>query len=416
MYGYSQTRSYPKKDYAQFELSSKLESYSVFVYQDLFQKDEYKGEISAGLEKSNKRVVSGAGGDLNVDRLTTATVGTTFIGRGAGSSASFRPSLSQGLNFLGARRKSEFSSRQAENTPTRINLSAAFKQALVKNYQASIKFTGQLASEKLTPQQELYLGGIDSVRGYPSGDYLADSGFYTNMELLVPTPFVPDWIKVPYGERPIKDEITGVLFFDYGIGSKRGMIQGEQSERRMASIGAGVRVRVLNQALLRLEWGIPLDPLVNRPLTECGGNRPRLHFSIDFQDDLPEEVERFTKVYNEEYLNKAAWAIVDGEMRKPDSPLRKKIRENLALGRKAEEMGYPKEARRYYAMASALGNNAYRQVETYLKENYKKMWDLRKTGEEASMLHREGNYEKAKEMWQKIKEDAVMKPLVMEIS
>lgn len=415
MYGYSQTRAFPKKDYAVFEISSKSESYSAFVYQDLFQKDEYKGEFSAGLEKSNKRVVSGAGGDLNIDRLTIASVNTTLIARGQGNYTSIKPAFYQGLNMLGARRLNEFSSRQAQNTFSKFTYNASFKQALVKNYQASLKFNAQVASEKLTPQQEMYLGGIDSVRGYPSGDYLADSGLYTNWELLIPTPFVPDWFKVPYGERPIKDEITGVVFFDYGIGSKRGKIGTEQPFDRMASIGAGVRIRLLNQALLRLEWGVPLDPLVNRPITEGGGNRPRLHFSVDFQDDWPEEVERFTRVYNDEYLKKAAWAIVDSEMKKPDSPLWKMIRENLALAQKAEELGYPKEAKKYYAKAATLGNMAYRQVETYLKENYKRVWDLRKMGDEAKGLYREGNYEKAKEIWQKIKEDAKMNPLVMEI-
>jgi hemolysin activation/secretion protein len=423
MYGYSQTRAFPEKDYEVYELSSKSESYSVFMYQDLYQKDEYKGEFSAGLEKSMKRVVQGASvglppspGVLNVDRLTVASVGTTLINRGAGNYTSVKPTLYQGLNMLGARRLNEFSSRQAQNTFSKLTYNASFRQALVKNYQASLKLTGQVASEKLTPQQELYLGGIDSVRGYPSGDYLADTGFYAQMELLVPTPFMPDWIKVPYGERPIKDEITGVLFFDCGFGSKRGMIQGEQTFDRMASIGAGVRVRLLNQALLRLEWGVPLDPLVNRPITEGGGNRPRLHFSVDFQDDWPEEVERFTKVYNEEYLKKSAWLIVDDEMKKPDSILRKMIRENLALAKKAEELGYPKEAKKYYARAATLGNTAYRQVEGYLKENYKRAQELRKASDEASGLYRDGNYERAKEIWLKIKEDAKMNPLVMEIS
>lgn len=428
MYGYSRSQAFPQKDYQRFELSSISESYSAFIYQDLFQKDEYKGEFSAGLEKSSKRVVAGSSGlplnqvpsagstgTLNVDRLTTATVNTTLISRGAGYSASVKPEFSQGLNLLGARRKNEYSSRQAENTPSRLNLTANYRRSYIRNYQASLKFRGQFASEKLTPQQELYLGGIDSIRGYPSGDYLADTGFYSNMELLIPCNFLPEWFKVPYGERPIKDEITGVVFFDYGWGMKRGKIEGEVSERRMAGLGAGVRIRAFNQALVRLEWGIPLDPFVNYPLTERGGNRPRLHFSIDFQDDIPEEVERFARVYKEEYFKKSAWGILDAEMRKPDSPLRKKIYENLALADKAFEMGHPKEAKKYYTIAATTGNMVFRQVETYLRENYKRLEELRAAGDEASKLFREGDYEKAKDMWQKIIEDAKMGPLVLEI-
>jgi tetratricopeptide (TPR) repeat protein len=327
-----------------------------------------------------------------------------------------KPEIYQGLNLFGARRKNEYSSRQAENTPTRIIVTGTFKQALVKNFQISLKGKAQFASEKLTPQQQMYLGGIDSVRGYPSGDYLADSGAYSNMELLIPAWFIPDWVRVPYGERPIKEEITGVFFWDYGYGCKRGQIEGEEVTRRMSGIGWGVRMRLLNQALLRLEWGIPMDPMVNYPLTERGGNRPRLHFSIDFQDDWPEEVERFAKVYKEEYLSKSAWDILREEMRNPKSDFRYEIARNLALAQKAEGLGHAKEARKYYARAISLGRNAEKQVEIYLKESYKRVNDLRSAGKEASKLFEEGDYEKAREMWQKIADDAKIQALRVELA
>jgi hemolysin activation/secretion protein len=429
MYGYSQSKAFPQKDYQRFEISSKSNSYSAYLYQDIFKKDEYKGELSAGLEKSMKRVVAessglppglgvtpGSTGDLNVDRLTTGSLGLTLIGRGQGSSTSVKPEFYQGLNLLGARRKNEFSSRQAENTPSRFMYTATFKQALVKNFQASLKMKAQFASEKLTPQQEMYLGGIDSVRGYPSGDYLADSGVYANTELLIPAWFIPDWVRVPYGERPIKDEITGVLFFDYGYGRKRGQIEGEDTTRRMAGLGWGVRMRLINQALLRLEWGIPLDPVVNYPLTERGGNRPRLHLSIDFQDDWPEEVERFSKVYKEEYMSKSAWEIMNAEMRNPSSEFRRELCRYLELAKKAEEMGHAKEAGRYYKKALTMGRTAHKQVEIYLKENYRKIFGMRTASEEAKKLYEDGDYEKAKELWQKILDDGKIPPLKVEIA
>lgn len=411
MYGYNWTTSSPKKNYEVYDMHSTVESYSVFVYQDLFEGSDYRGEISAGLEKNNKRVISGIYNDLNIDKLTVSTVAATLVKRVQGRNISFRTAFSQGLNFLGSRPKNPLSSRLAGSTFSRFQVSANFRQALVKNYQANLKFTGQAASEKLTPQYEMYMGGIDSVRGYPSGDYLADSGIYANLELLVPMPFLPEWVKVPYGERPLKDDITGVLFFDYGIGSKRGKIQGEQSVDRMASIGVGVRVKLMNQALLRLEWGIPLDPMVNRPITEGGGNRPRLHFSIDFQDDLPEEVERFSKVFKDEYLNKAAWDIVDKEMKNENSLLHKNIYKNLTLAKKAQKRGDMASAKKYYSKIASIGSSAYRQVEIYLKENYKNMDTLRAANEEAAAYYKEGDYKKSKEMSQKIIEDAKIKPL-----
>ncbi|MCM8760830.1 MAG: hypothetical protein NC938_07570 [Candidatus Omnitrophica bacterium] len=412
LYGYSQTRSFPKKDYAPFEISSRQENYSVFLYQDLFYKDEYKGEVSAGVDMSNKRVVSGAGGDLNVDRLRVLSGSFTLIGKGMGNSTSIKPSIYQGLNWLGARRQSRFSSRQAQNTFTKATLNMNFRQALVKNFQASVKFNGQWASEKLMPQQEMYLGGIDSIRGYPSGDYLADSGFYSNWELLVPAFFLPEWVRIPYGERPLKDEITGVVFFDWGYGMKRGNIQGEQTSRRMASVGIGGRVRLLNQAMLRVEWGAPLDPLVNGPLTEW--SRSRVHVSLDFQDDLPEEVERFQKVQKEEYMKDAAWKIVNDEMKNPNSPLRAAIYKYFAKAKHAQAKGDLESARENYGKVISIGENVYRQAEAYVRESYKQIDALHKLEEEAQEYLKKGDVAKAKEAWHKIIEEGKPKPLVLE--
>lgn len=297
VYGYSRTTAEPAKEFKVYDIGSEAETASAFVYQDIYQKDNYMGAVYAGIDAKNKHVVSPPlGGTLNVDKLRIVRTGISLINRDGNAFTYIKPQLSQGLNFLGALRKNEFSSRGAGNTFSTFNLDAQFVYRFKNNIRSQVRFTGQAASEKLTPQEELFMGGIDSVRGYPSGDFLADTGFASNFELLVPAFFLPDTLKVPYGERPLKDEITGVFFFDYGCGQKRGQIQGEQNYRRMASVGAGVRIRVLNQADLRLEWAVPLDPMVNRRLTEGGGNRPWLHFSLNFQDNLPEEAARLLKL------------------------------------------------------------------------------------------------------------------------
>ena len=412
MYGYSQSRAFPKKDYEQFEMSSRSEDYSIFIYQDLYRKDEYKGELSFGFDANNKRVVA-TQGTLNADRLRIMQTGLTLVDRALSSTTTIKPEFYQGLNFLGARKKSDYSSRQAENTFSKAILTASFKQALAKNFQASLKFKGQWASEKLMPQQEMYLGGIDSVRGYPSGDYLADNAFQTNLELLVPAFFIPDWVKVPYGERPIKDEITGVLFFDYGYGEKRGEIQGEVNKRKLASVGAGVRVRLLNQAILRVEWGFPLEGLGQLPVTEF--SRSRVHFSVDFQDDIPEEVERFKMVYREEYIKEASWQILNDEMRRPDSPLAGRVYEYISRARKAKEAGDLQEAKKYYSKAANAGNTAYKQTEVYVRDTYNQVEELRKESLKAVEYYKNGELEKAKEAWQKIGENAKMKPLVIDL-
>jgi len=412
MYGYSLTRAFPKKDFEQFGISSSAESYSAFLYQDLYTKDDYKGDISAGLEAKNKRVVADQG-TLNADRLRILRLGTSLIIRDLSSITYIKPEYSQGLNMFGARRKSEFSSREAENTFSKVTLTGLFIQRFIKNIQAQIKLNAQLASEKIMPQEEFYMGGIDSIRGYPSGDYLADSGFTTNFEMLVPAFFLPDWLKIPYDDRPVKDEITGVLFFDYGYGMKRGEIQGELNKRKMASLGAGVRIRVLNQATFRLEWGFPLDQMANMPLTEL--DRSRVHFSLDFQDRMPQEIDRFREQFREDYIKIEAWQIMNEELKNPSSTLGNKMQKYFYLAEKAENAGDLQEAKKYYGKVSSIGRAAYKRAEVYLKETYSKADELKKEDKLAEEYYQKGDLDKAKKIWQNIKERAKLKPLTVDV-
>jgi hemolysin activation/secretion protein len=131
----------------------------------------------------------------------------------------------------------------------------------------------------LTPQEEFSLGGINSVRGYPSGDFLADNAVQTNFEFLVPAYFIPENIKIPYlDDRPLKDNVTGVVFFDYGWGQKRGKKLTEDDDASMAGIGVGIRLRAMKFGVIRFEWGFPVG---DKPLTETAPGR--FHISIDLK-------------------------------------------------------------------------------------------------------------------------------------
>ena len=412
LYGFSRTKAFPKKDFTLWEYSSTSTNMSMFVHQDLFHKDEYKGEISFGVDSKDKNTTARFG-TVNADRLRIVRVAGNFIERGFRNVTTFRPEFSQGLNMFGARRESNLSSRHAKNTFFKYYMNTTFTQVLAKNIRARATFTGQFAAEKLTPQEQLYMGGINSVRGYPSGDFLADSGFTSNMELQIPAFFLPDKLKIPYGERPLKDEITGVMFFDCGYGTKRGKIQGEKETMRMASLGAGLRINLLNQALLRLEWGFPLQPVVDGPQSEW--SRQRLHVALSFQDHLPREVERLQKIQKEEYRKEQAWSILNKELRNSDSPLSQKMRYYLYMARKSLDEENYQEAKKYYAKIYSMGNAAYMRTETYIIESEKHVGVLKAEREKAFEYYSNGEYEKAKELWQKIKKNAKIKPLTIDV-
>ncbi len=310
LYGFSYSKSHPGKEFEVFGINSRSKNTSVFLYQDLYSKDAYIGEAYLGFDAKDKTVTQSAG-TTNRDRLRIFRLGGNFIKRGIGNITYLSPEVSQGVHAFGAREKNRLSSRGAESDFTKLNLKIQHKRVLPFNLQGTLKIKSQFAFEKLTSQEQMFLGGINSVRGYPSGDFLADSGLQANLEIQFPSFFIPSKIKFPYSERTLKENVTPILFCDYGYGKKRGATAGEESTVRMIGVGAGLRIRVYNQALLRLEWGFPVGV---DTLTEQGNSR--FHFSMDFEESLPREIQRIRKMKEEKKKEKQEEARIKGMYKK----------------------------------------------------------------------------------------------------
>ena len=277
MYGYSRSRADPKKEFEQFGIKSIADNTSVFVYQDLYKKSKYLGEAFVGMDFKDKTTWT-TDGTYSRDRLRVLRAGANLIHRFKEFTTYIRPEISQGLNIFGACRTSELTSREAGNVFTKFKLDVKQRIILPLEMQMVLNFSGQIASEKLTPQEEFLLGGINSVRGYPSGDFLADNAYQANVELLIPAYFIPETIKVPFLEDSLRNSITGLVFFDYGYGMKLGAASYEERDMSLASFGAGVRIKLFKKTYLRLEWGFPVG---DNPVTETAASR--FHFSLNYE-------------------------------------------------------------------------------------------------------------------------------------
>lgn len=277
LYGYSYSKAFPKEQYERFGIDARVKNTSFFIYQDMFKKGDYLGEIYLGLDAKDKTTKANAEGTLIRDRLRILKLGSNFVHMDSRTLITLNPEFSQGINCFGARRRDRFSSRGAKNTFSKFNLGAQYKRALPLNLEANLKLNSQFSCTKLAPQEEFFLGGINSVRGYPSGDYLADSAVQTNLELLFPAFFIPKDLRLPYS-KPLKEEVTGLIFFDYGYGEKKGAREPEKKTSNLKSVGAGIRLRLLDWVLLRLEWGFPLG---DEAITEKASSR--FHISFDLE-------------------------------------------------------------------------------------------------------------------------------------
>ena len=414
MYGYSRSTSAPGKELEQFVIKSLSENASVYINQDLYKKAEYIGDFSIGMDANDKSTASLAGnGTLSRDRLRILRIKSTLIHRFPGAITYINPELSQGLNWFGARSKNILSSRGSDSTFTKFNFSIRHKRSLPLNLQASFNVKGQWASEKLPSQEEFALGGIDSVRGYPSQDYLGDGGISTNFELLIPSFWIPEFLRLPYDSQSLKDATTGIAFFDFGYGMRRGQIAGEMYQDRLAGAGVGLRIQAYNQAVFRFEWGFPLVPFGNKPITES--EKARFHISINWEEKLPEEIMRIREVMKENQLKKTAKKLLDDELKQPDSPLSKTMNGYMEKAKAAQEAGNLDEAKDYYMKIHSIGSSLYAQAEKYVTDTQEQEKHLKALNDEAMQKYNEGDLAGAKELWQKVKDEAQAKPLVLDL-
>ena len=88
-------------------------------------------------------------------------------------------------------------------------------QPLPKDCYIYFHTTGQVSPAKLTLPEQLYIGGSDTVRGFPLAIALGDSGYYVNLEFRVPPPYIGNY-KYLKTKNKRKDIIQYDALFDTG--------------------------------------------------------------------------------------------------------------------------------------------------------------------------------------------------------
>lgn len=132
---------------------------------------------------------------------------------------------------------------------------------------------GQGTWDKLPLPEQIYIGGIDTVRGYKLAEGLGDNGFYTNVELRVPIPFLHHRA-VPWSKKSWGEFFQFVAFFDHGqtftVGAdnlyqnkvvgdsvQRGTVQ-QPGRAILTSVGFGARLNGPWKLEFSFDAGYPL--------------------------------------------------------------------------------------------------------------------------------------------------------------
>ncbi len=95
-------------------------------------------------------------------------------------------------------------------------------QKIYKEWFLYFHASGQWSPNKLTLPQQIYIGGSNTVRGYPLAVALGDSGYYVNLETRFPLPLFMDkrflWTKKKWREvlQLVAFLVSGGIFFNEG--------------------------------------------------------------------------------------------------------------------------------------------------------------------------------------------------------
>jgi hemolysin activation/secretion protein len=165
-------------------------------------------------------------------------------------------------------------SRKASASFAKLNLSINREQKIYKDWLLVLKANAQAASGPLIGNEQIALGGLNSIRGYFEGDEYGDAGYAGTIEVRTPylAPHVPIWSGL------VPAWLRGIAFID---GGQRFLIDEsatQQPERSLLGVGFGLSANVNNRFDMRLTLGWPLMDSLNTPTRE-----PRAYFSFGGQ-------------------------------------------------------------------------------------------------------------------------------------
>ena len=244
------------KEFESFDITGETQMYTPYLVKELYLSDDFETAAKVGMDiKSIKKKMAG---NITVnDQLRIPYFEFNVISNDNFGQTVFAPRFNFSTqNFLGA-------SLQDHPTASREGTGGFFfkyeqlvsrTQQMFLNSYCILRSGFQWATHTLPSSEQFQLGGMNSIRGYPEGDYLADIGGNLNFDWVFPMYPIPASWKLSHSEVPLQRQIQPVFFVDMGGGKNRKVLSGERKDKFLMGIGGGLRIRLNNNFNLRLEW------------------------------------------------------------------------------------------------------------------------------------------------------------------
>ena len=243
------------KEFKSFDITGNTQIYTPHVSWELALAEDSDAYVTLGIDIKSIRKRFEDTSTAN-DQLRIPYLGFDFSKTDLSGQSTFSPKFDFGTSgFLGA---SPYNYSKSSRPGTggfffKYEQSLNRLQKMFLDSYMYIRSQFQIASKSLAPSEQFQLGGADSVRGYPEGDYLADTGGCVNFDWVFPMYIIPKDLKLPGQEMPLRHQIEPVFFVDVGGGRLNKTLPGEINDKFLAAIGGGLRVH-FKYFSLRLDW------------------------------------------------------------------------------------------------------------------------------------------------------------------
>lgn len=209
------------------------------------------------------------------DDLRVAHLGTNFLEQDLKGRALVSQELRWGIgSFLGGSHPEDPAASRAKAGGSFLRWIVDLARVQQGPFGTSLLLRGsaQLTTKRLVPAEQFRLGGFDTVRGYPEGEFLADTGYQTTVELRAPlSRLSPALASRPSLFNRLRQALLLVAFWDFAEGFLRHPVSTEDADMRLSGVGCGLRLRPTSESLLQADWGWAIGD------RDREKDRPRLH-------------------------------------------------------------------------------------------------------------------------------------------
>jgi hemolysin activation/secretion protein len=268
------------KEYKSFDITGNTLVFTPYLSRELALLESFEAYAFLGIDIKSIKKRMDSDTTAN-DQLRIPYFSFDFIKTDISGQTTFSPRFNFGTSdFLGASSRNHPTSSRAGTGGFFFKYEQFLNrtQKMFFDSYMSIRTQLQIASHTLASSEQFQIGGADSVRGYPEGDYLADSAGSISFDWVFPMYIIPETWKLGGQEMPLRHQIEPVFFVDLGGGKLKKTLPGERDDKFLAGVGAGIR---LNFKLfsLRLDWA---KGVADQPTSGSGPST----FYFTFQSEI----------------------------------------------------------------------------------------------------------------------------------